>query len=43
MPGSGHGGYIGAAAADYERYVVAFYDCTLLSRCDLWNTVKDRL
>lgn len=43
VPGSGHGGYIGAAAADYERYVVAFYDCTLLSRCDLWNTVKDRL
>jgi uncharacterized protein len=43
VPGSAHGGYLGAAAADYEQYVVAFYDCALLSRCDSWNMVKDKL
>jgi uncharacterized protein len=43
VPGAGHGGYIGAAPDDYEHYVVAFYDCALLSKCDEWNVVKVKL
>jgi uncharacterized protein len=43
VPGSGHGGYLGAAAADYEQYVVAFFDCALLNRCDQWATLREKL
>ncbi len=43
VPGSGHGGYVGAAPADYEQYVVAFYDCALLSRCEQWSTLREKL
>ncbi len=43
VPGSGHGGYLGAAAAEYERNVIAFYDCALLTQCARWNALRASL
>ncbi len=40
VPGSGHGGYLATAPADYEQHLIAFYDCAMLAQCDIWNTLR---
>jgi dienelactone hydrolase len=42
VPGAWHGGYVSVAAAEYERRVVAFYDCALLAQCGQWNTLRQQ-
>jgi dienelactone hydrolase len=42
VPGAWHGGYVSVAAAEYERRVVAFYDCALLAHCEQWNALRQQ-
>lgn len=42
VPGAVHGGYVAVAAAEYERRVVAFYDCALLAQCGQWDTLRQQ-
>jgi hypothetical protein len=42
VPGAWHGGYVSVAAAEYERRVVAFYDCALLAQCGQWNALRQQ-